>query len=450
MTDQLSTDETMALLDQFEADDLALRNTLANALEDVHQFLARFVVVSDAARSTMALWIAHTMILDVADSTPYLAFVSAEMRSGKTRALELLELLANRAVLASSMSSAALFRYVNETQPTVLLDEVDAIFGTRPTPDSEGLRAILNSGHRRGSTAIRMGGPKMTTVMTFETFSPKAFAGIGNLPTTIADRSIIITMRRRTPAEKVEPFRRRQVEPQAAHLKEQLEEAATAASNLVARILQTVRPSAALNDRAADSWEILIAIAEVAGNDWPARAATAAMVLSGDGNEDPSTGTQLLADIRDIFAATGAKQLASSSLLEELHSLESSPWGDWYGKPITAQFLAKQLRPYGIAPATIRIESSTPKGYRVEQFSDPFARYLPRSRNTATNAASIDETPVLTRNNPPQMLRVETPETPIDTGNVAVLRVNDAEGCDGCFAPAGFDHNPGCPIEVKK
>lgn len=34
------------------------------------------------------------------------------------------------------------------------------------------------------------------------------------------------------------------------------------------------------------------------------------------------------------------------SLLRRLHDLEEAPWGEWYGKPLTARGLAKLLEPY--------------------------------------------------------------------------------------------------------
>lgn len=56
----------------------------------------------------------------------------------------------------------------------------------------------------------------------FETFCPKAIAGIGQLPDTVADRSIPIRLKRKGPNEAVERFRRRNVLGQANEIRERI------------------------------------------------------------------------------------------------------------------------------------------------------------------------------------------------------------------------------------
>ncbi len=183
-------------------------------LDDVARFVRRFVVLAEMQADTLAVWTAHTHAIEAAETTPYLAVTSAEKRSGKTRLLEVLELIAHAALPTANTSDAALFRSVSkQPRPTLLLDEVDAIFKAR---EREDLRGLLNAGFRRGAVVRRMGGAKMTELETFEVFCPKAFAGIGNcLPDTILDRSISIALQRKTREEAVERFRRREVVPKA-------------------------------------------------------------------------------------------------------------------------------------------------------------------------------------------------------------------------------------------
>src|SRR4029077_18577129 len=123
----------------------------------------RFVVLSDAQADAVTLWAAHTHVSDAFGCTPYLAISSPEKRSGKTRLLEVLELLVHEPLPTANISDAALFRAISELGPTLLLDEVDAIFGPKAR-DREDLRGMLNAGYRRGAVARRMGGPKMTTL----------------------------------------------------------------------------------------------------------------------------------------------------------------------------------------------------------------------------------------------------------------------------------------------
>ena len=111
-------------------------------LDDVEAFLRRFVAFpSEAARVATVLWAAHAHLLDVFDSTPRLAFLSPEPGSGKTRALEITELLVPNPMLAVSASTAALFRSVNDLagRPTILQ------FWYRQSPDELGAESYHDS-----------------------------------------------------------------------------------------------------------------------------------------------------------------------------------------------------------------------------------------------------------------------------------------------------------------
>src|SRR5215204_2550337 len=166
-------------------------------LEDLRVFIRRFVVLTDAQADAVTLWVAHTHPIEAFSCTPYLAITSGEKRSGKTRLLEVLELVVREPLQTANISDAALFRVVGhpEKSPTLLLDEVDAIFKSR---EREELRGLLNAGYRRGAVVHRMGGANNRTLETFPVFGPKAFAGIGNcLPDTISDRAIPIRLQRR-------------------------------------------------------------------------------------------------------------------------------------------------------------------------------------------------------------------------------------------------------------
>ena len=157
------------------------------------------------------LWIGHTHLMEVWDSTPRIAFLSKEPGSGKTRALEVTRPLVPRPVESVNVTSAYLFRKVgsHEGKPTILYDEIDTVFGPK-AKDNEDLRGLLNAGHRRGATAGRcvMKGKAIETE-ELEAYCAVAFAGLGHLPDTLMSRSIPIRMRRRAPGEEVQPFRPR-------------------------------------------------------------------------------------------------------------------------------------------------------------------------------------------------------------------------------------------------
>jgi Protein of unknown function (DUF3631) len=366
-------------------------------LINVRDFVRRFVVLSDEQADTLALWCAHTHALDAAESTPYLAITSPEKRSGKTRLLEVLELVVHEGLPTSNISDAALFRSISELNPTLLMDEVDAIFSAKAR-DREDLRGLLNAGYRRGAVVRRMGGAKMTTLEVFPVFCAKAFAGIGNcLPDTILDRSIGIALQRKTREETVERFRRREVVPEGETLRDRL------ADWLEPQIdyISALRPSLPdeLDDRAQDMWEPLLAIADLAEGDWPERAWKAALKLSGNGaREDDSLTAILLRDIYYIFEETGAEGFKTSDLIFELCRIEESPWGDWRGKSITPHALSRLLKPHRIKTMPLRVEGEVVRGYKRAQFDDATHRVLGVTGVTGVTSKSTSQAGCNARN----------------------------------------------------
>jgi hypothetical protein len=296
------------------------------------------------------LWVAQAHAIAAFDSTPRLALLSAEKQSGKTRAQEVAELIVPRPLAVVNISVPALFRSIpaDGAPPTIIMDEVDTIFGPKAPDGSEDLRGLLNAGHRRGRPVLRCVGPNHN-VVPFPSFAPVMLAGIGTLPDTIADRSIIIRMRRRAPDEPVESFRQRTAEEEAIPIREWFVEL----TEWMVTTLDGFYPDLPswLTDRPADVWEPLIGLADLAEGDWPARAREAARVLLGqqDGNE--SLGVRLLGDIREVFGEQD--RLSTAAIIAGLVAVEDAPWGDWLeGKSPTAQgrWLAMKLKPYGLSP----------------------------------------------------------------------------------------------------
>jgi hypothetical protein len=276
-----------------------------------------------------------------------------------------------------SISAAALYRLVGDIQPTLLLDEADTYLGIKTAKNHEDLRGLINAGHRRGATVYRgeVAG-KTVKVAEFPAFTPCALAGIGDLPDTILDRSVIVGMKRRAPHEKVEQFRDRHVRPVAEELRDRLAEWAAASVEQLRDLEPEMPPG--ITDRAADVWEPLLAIADQAGGEWPALAREAALELNAARQKrDPSLGVQLLADCRRVFREHGVDRLTSEGLIEALIALVESPWGDLRGKPLDSRGLANRLRKYDVHPATHRFDDGTKRGYVTEEFHDAWQRYLP-------------------------------------------------------------------------
>src|SRR5205823_4148061 len=120
----------------------------------------------------------HTYAIDAAYATPYVLILSPEKRSGKTRLIEVLAELVREPWSVVGASEAALFRRLAERRPTLLLDEIDAVFGSA-TERTEPVRAILNAGNRRGATVARcVGQGRVQQVEDFAVYSAKVLAGI--------------------------------------------------------------------------------------------------------------------------------------------------------------------------------------------------------------------------------------------------------------------------------
>lgn len=350
---------------------------LGALLDALVELLRDYVVMSSAQADAVALWAAHTHGLDAFETTPFLDLTSPEKRCGKTRTLDVLELVVARPWRTIMPSEAVLYRKIEAAAPTLMLDESDAIFD-KSNGSTEPLRALLNAGNRRGTSVPRCVGPTQQ-IVDFGVFCAKALAGIGALPDTVSDRSIVLHLQRKRPDEIARRFRRRE----ALEVAEPIAQELASWAQVAIPDLEAARPSipSALDDRAEEAWEALLTIAELAGGTWPDRASRAALELSASrGAEDEALGPWLLRDIRDVFVSRGIDRLSSGDLAASLSEIETSPWGDIRGRALDARSLARRLRPFSVRPRTIRLDDgTTPKGYLLETFADVFARYLGES-----------------------------------------------------------------------
>lgn len=344
----------------------------AALLAELDATLRRFCILDPASYIAAALWIVFTHAVEHAHTAPILYLTSPEPRCGKSTLLNLLGQVVAKPLPAANVTPSALFRTIEAASPTILLDEADAGLN-----DNEDLRGLLNSGHTRVSAfVIRVEGDSREP-RKFSTWGCRAIAGIGKGAQTIMDRSITILLRRKLTAERVERLRH----APAGHfgrLKRQI--VRFVADH--AHALRNARPELpeALNDRAQDNWEPLLAIADLAGGDWPQKARDAALALAGSVEETKSLRVEILEDIRAVFRRIGRDRISTDTLLEHLTSDPERPWATYNrGKPMTAKNLAGFLGHFGIKSKDIRVpEKPGPvKGYFRAVFEDAFARYLP-------------------------------------------------------------------------
>jgi Protein of unknown function (DUF3631) len=339
------------------------------------------------------LWIAATHAQDAWEHATRLVAKSPVRRCGKSRLLELAGRLCHDVLRSVNISVAALVHSITDDDPpTVVVDEADTLFGTRKQADNnEDLRGILNAGHARDWPYIRW---DLATHAREEcpTFAMAALAGIGDLPDTIEDRAIIITLRRRTPGEQITKMRRRRDTPALYDLRDRLHQWIRAHL----KELEAATPAVPVDDRAADTWEPLVAIADLAGGEWPelARLACKAMTTDAEADAEGTADERLLADLEPVLSDTD--RLDSKTIVERLRQVEEAPWADWYGKGLDARGLAKLLRPYGIKPKVIRLGTGTARGYERADLQDAWSRYTHPTRNERNerNSAGQRVTPV--------------------------------------------------------
>jgi hypothetical protein len=295
---------------------------------------------------------------------------------GKSRLLEIIESLAHEPISTTNISVAALFRMIDaggERPPTLLLDEADRLFGSaKKDEDNRDLIGLLNNGFRQGAPTWRCVGP-MQTPTPFSNYAMAVVAGIGRKPDTIENRAVNITMRRRLPGEMVAKFRLRTDRPALEELRDQLAAWVEQRLDVLAKPIEDI--PAALEDRAADAWEPLLAVAYAAGGDWPSLARAAARALSAEAAEADGQAEEirLLVDVAEVFdRMVNVNFLATRLLLAELRKVEDAPWGE---QDFTARRLAARLANFEIRPRpnTARTE----RGYHRIDFKDPFSRYLP-------------------------------------------------------------------------
>jgi putative DNA primase/helicase len=318
-----------------------------------------------------ALWVVHTYGLDAVSHSPRLSILSPIKRCGKTTLLTVLKTLVQRPILASHVTAPSFFRTTDAHSPSWLLDEADTYL-----TKSQELIGALNAGYSRESAqVVRLVGDDYTSRL-FSTWAPVAIAGIGQLPTTLEDRSIVISLRRRLPGETVT-----RLDHKGMAL---LGGLASQAARWVQDNLQNLKdcnPStpAGLNDRSADHWRPLLAIADCAGGLWPECARRAAIALEDAKPEEESPLVQLLVDIRDIISERTEDDIPSANLVKELVKKEDRPWKTFnHGREITQNQIASLLSPLKLKTRNVRFpKEGVLKSYRCDSFRDAFARYIP-------------------------------------------------------------------------
>ncbi|MEQ9491535.1 MAG: DUF3631 domain-containing protein [Alphaproteobacteria bacterium] len=352
-------------------------------LDDITDFILQFVVLDEKDAHAAALWVMMTWLHDRLEVAPFLNITSATKRCGKSTFLDVLEaLVRNPMPVSGRITSAALFRSIELYTPTLLLDEVDTFF--RDDPE---LRGVINGSQRRsGAWTLRCVGED-NEPRRFATFCPKALVGIGGLPDTVTDRSIVIRLERRPHNANTTNWRDRN-QQQLKDLQRRIVRWIVDNTGKVLVATRSVEFPNGLDDRAQDSWEALLAVSSVAGGDWIGKGKAACTHACLNQQDKESSRELILADIKEVFESEhNPDALETSKIIRYLNNREDRPWCEWArGKELTSHGLAKMLKPFAITPGTVRLANNrTAKGYKRSSFEKVWEMYLPGDESVTTS-----------------------------------------------------------------
>jgi hypothetical protein len=355
-------------------------------IDTIRHLLEQYLSLKPHESIAMALWTIHTHVFDKFMVTPRLMLMSPVHGCGKSTALDIINLLGARAEKTDNITAAAIYHAVDQERRTLLVDEADNL----ELSARAAIRAVFNSGYRRGGAVTRMVGGRRRR---FSTFAPIALASIGSLPLPLTSRSIVIHMERYAGAEALRRFDSGDTGDLDAVYRH------VVASVRDADINSDPEMPAEVRGRLGDNWRPLIAIADACGAAWGALARETAITFGRD-HQDEDLIVMLLRDISTVFDARKTDRLASKVLVAALNDMDDAPWSEWRGlhdnqqpRPLSPGELARMLKPFRIQPRSIwplhrRPEDKSSKGYTRAQFEATWSSYCSPTGTSAQQPAA--------------------------------------------------------------
>jgi hypothetical protein len=328
-------------------------------LNEICTLVERHIVMGDFDLVTTALWVPLSYLHDLVDTLPMLAITSPIMRCGKTRLLTILSRLVRQALACSNISPSSVFRVVEKYSPTLLIDEAETFLR-----EHEELRGIINSGHTRGAAYVIRTNPNTMEPEKFSTWAPKVIALIGKLTPTLVDRSFTICMMRRGKDKIIRPLR----DTPSSEF-EELQRKLVRWTNDIRLDLTSVETALpkTLNDRAAENWLPLLAIAKCAGPTWFQLALDAAERASQeeDGDEDEIK-IRILRILKE-HDDPHIDFLPTADIIQVLNKDIEAPWMSWRtaagGCGMVAEKLSRILRDFHVRSQRNQNLKGRPYGY---------------------------------------------------------------------------------------
>lgn len=337
-----------------------------DVIKQTEVFISKYATLAhDYYLLPLVLWTMATHTWPTFDCFPYLVITAYVKRAGKTRLMELLTMLAANGKAFSPDSPASMFRSLKEDNPTIFIDEAEKL-----NQETHPAREFLNKGYKRGQTISRFIGGE---VVDFESYCPKAFVLIGDVYDTLRDRSIMVTMRRRSPIESAHEnkFRRANVEPEAETLRGNMHQLVKDNQSAIESAYAELPSLSFLNDRDEELWTPLFVLANVLCPSRIDELTRAAVDIATEKSGKRRSFHELLdveeqkADdqeaqillLRDMLKLTeGKKHITSANLMESLKGIPTSPWRMFRGTGLTAQDAAYLLDMLNVRPKPIRVK----------------------------------------------------------------------------------------------
>ncbi|WP_299769714.1 DUF3631 domain-containing protein [uncultured Pseudoteredinibacter sp.] len=343
---------------------------IEDTLNEMRALFDRHCIMTESEADAIVLWILSSYLINSFRIFPMLTLVSPEKRCGKSTALELIYSLSKDSFNLTNATQAIMYRIATSQQPTLLLDEADTFIKTA----SGEIVGLLNGSFNRSSANVSRCEGESFDAKVHSTWYPKVLASIGNLQSTIMDRSIVINLRRKKSNEFIQKL---PADPKGQHKLIRQKLARWCIDNLENIKSNTIEPKNIGNDRAVDVWLPLFTVAHQVSTSWKAKCESAYETLTAV--DEPEIPTQLLIDVREILATHTEEKISTQDLLDKLCEDINKPWQTINrGRKLTGSAMANFLKPYGIKPSAYRPSGGkTIRGYRKQAFVDTFERYLP-------------------------------------------------------------------------
>ncbi len=278
----------------------------------------------------MALGAAVSHGLDAFNVAPRLIFTSSHPQSGKTSAMMTVGLLSNNMWKANPTQYALKGKYeeadTSGRKVTPVLDEISKVFGENGKRQAKPeMYQVLVEGYTRdGNIAVQRNGVPVDV----SCFGMVLMSGLRTAaPEDLRQRSIRFLMQPKPKRLRLEDYKDAGVRSRSIGYRDALHGWVRARQDSMQQFLRQdltriIHPE--LGNRDGEIWGPLFAVANAAGNDWPARCLAAFLAMVTD---DAGTGAslipeeQILLDASDLALAYGSEHLVALDVARHLYEM---------------------------------------------------------------------------------------------------------------------------------